>query len=340
LSAAGPTTGVSGPTGDAAVTNAAVTPGTYDLSESGPAGYTASGWLCVGASQSGGAVTLADGDTATCLIVNNDDPPPVAHLTLVKRVVNNDGGTALLTDWQLSADGPTSVTGVSGDSSITSAPVTPGTYDLSETGGRAGYDASDWICTGATTSTATSVTLADGDDVTCTITNNDTPAVLAHLTLVKQVVNNDGGTAVPTDWQLTAAGPTTITGTTGSTTVTDAEVGPGSYDLSESGGPAGYDASDWTCTGASISGVSVDLSAGDTATCTIVNDDIPATVSPTETTTTPGGGGSGGEPTVSPESLVRTGADIAPAFSLGVLLLLGGAGLVLLSRRATASRRH
>ena len=297
-------------------------------------------WLCVGATQSGSSVTLADGDTATCVIVNNDNPPPLAHLTLIKDVVNDNGGTALPTDWQLSADGPTPITGVSGDSSITSAPVTPGTYDLSETGGPAGYDASDWTCTGATGSAATTVTLADGDDATCTITNDDTPAVLAHLTLVKQVINDDGGTAQPTDWQLTAQGPTTITGTTGGAAVTDAEVGPGSYDLSESGGPAGYDASDWTCTGATISGVSVDLSAGDVATCTIVNDDIPATVSPTSATTTPGGGGSGGEPTVAPESLVRTGADIAPELGLALLLLLGGAGLVLLSRRASASRRH
>ena len=42
-------------------------------------------------------------------------------------------------------------------------------------------------------------------DVTCTINNNDQPA---ELTLVKTVTNDNGGTAVPTDWTLAAAGPT------------------------------------------------------------------------------------------------------------------------------------
>ena len=48
---------------------------------------------------------------------------------------------------------------------------------------------------------------------TCTITNDDQPAT---LTLVKTVTNDNGGTAVPTDWTLTATGPTPISGTTGS----------------------------------------------------------------------------------------------------------------------------
>ena len=38
-----------------------------------------------------------------------------------------------------------------------------------------------------------------GDTVTCTITNDDTPAT---LTLVKQVVTDDGGTAAATDWNF------------------------------------------------------------------------------------------------------------------------------------------
>ena len=47
---------------------------------------------------------------------------------------------------------------------------------------------------------------------TCTINNNDQPA---HLTLVKTVTNDNGGTAVPTAWTLAAAGPTPISGATG-----------------------------------------------------------------------------------------------------------------------------
>ena len=47
-------------------------------------------------------VALALGESATCTIINDDVP---ATLTLVKQVVNDDGGTALATDWTLTRDG-------------------------------------------------------------------------------------------------------------------------------------------------------------------------------------------------------------------------------------------
>ena len=61
-----------------------------------------------------------------------------------------------------------------------------------------------------------------------------------RLTLVKTVTNDNGGTALPTAWTLTGTGPTTITGATGSAAVTNASVNAGTYTLSESTGPAGY----------------------------------------------------------------------------------------------------
>ena len=73
LSAGGPTP-ISGATGSASVTNALVAVGTYTLSESGPPGYTAGAWSCVGGSAAGNQVTLAEGQTATCTIVNTADP--------------------------------------------------------------------------------------------------------------------------------------------------------------------------------------------------------------------------------------------------------------------------
>ena len=73
----------------------------------------------------------------------------------------------------------------------------------------------------------------------------------AHLTLVKQVVNDNGGTAVPTDWTLRADGPTPLSGTSGSAAVTDQTVTPGTYTLSEIDGPDGYTPSNWSCTGGS-----------------------------------------------------------------------------------------
>ena len=72
-------------------------------------GYAASAWSCVGGTLSGSTVTLALAESATCTIVNDDIP---ATLTLVKQVVNDDGGTAVATDWTLTATGPTPISRV------------------------------------------------------------------------------------------------------------------------------------------------------------------------------------------------------------------------------------
>jgi len=95
-------------------------------------------------------------------------------LTLEKVVINLDGGVELDTAWTLSASGPTPITGVESDASITSATVTPGTYDLSEAG-PGGYDASAWSCVGGTQTDDDTVDIAEGDEVVCTITNDDIP---------------------------------------------------------------------------------------------------------------------------------------------------------------------
>ncbi len=49
-----------------------------------------------------GAVTVGLGDDVTCTI-NNDDNAPALHLH--KTVTNDNGGTALVTDWTLKATG-------------------------------------------------------------------------------------------------------------------------------------------------------------------------------------------------------------------------------------------
>ncbi len=130
---------MSGPTGDPAVTAAAGCAGTLRPVGVGP------GWLCgVGVvvcrrDADRASVALALGESATCTIVNDDI---AASLTLVKQVVNDNGGTAAATDWTLSAAGPTAgVTGPTGDPAVTAAAVAAGTYDLSESG-PVGYAAS------------------------------------------------------------------------------------------------------------------------------------------------------------------------------------------------------
>ena len=252
------------------MTAASVSAGTYVLSEAGPAGYTASAWSCTGGGTlTGSSLVLTPGVSATCTIENDDQP---ATLTLEKTVINDDGGTAVATDWTLGADGPTPIEGVMGDPAVTGAAVDAGTYVLSEAG-PAGYTASAWECD-AGTLTGSSLVLTPGVSATCTIENDDQPA---SLTLVKTVINDNGGTAVATDWALTATGPTSITGATGTAPVTGAAVDAGTYVLSEAG-PAGYSAGAWECDAGTLTGASLVLTPGVSATCTIENDDQPATL--------------------------------------------------------------
>jgi fimbrial isopeptide formation D2 family protein len=381
LDAIGPTT-ITGVSGSAPVTNAPVDAGTYNLFETGPSGYTPSGWSCTAGTLTGSTLVLPNGVSATCTI-NNDDQP--GTLTLVKTVTNDNGGTALPTDWTLTATGPTTITGVTGSAAVTGVPVSAGTYTLSESGGPSGYAAGAWSCTAGTltgaslvlpngmsatctinnddqpatltlvktvindnggtavptdfilsatptppipgqdrvagaggvdavpvfagtyrlaeegpagyqplawscvggTSTSLTITLLPGESATCTKVNNDMPSA---LTLVKTVTNDDGGTAVATDWTLTATGPTNISGATGSDTVTNAPVDAGTYDLSESGGPSGYTPGAWSCTAGTLTGSSLVLPNGVSATCTIDNDDQPATLTLIKTVTNDNGG--------------------------------------------------
>ena len=48
----------------------------YLLTESGPGGYTPSGWTCVGGYQDANSIVLSAGEDAVCTIINNDDAPP------------------------------------------------------------------------------------------------------------------------------------------------------------------------------------------------------------------------------------------------------------------------
>ena len=213
-----------------------------------------------------------------CRITNTAISPT---LTLIKRVVNDHGGTAAATDWTLTAAGPTPISGSTGDASVSNAPVQVGTYDLSESG-PPGYDPSDWTCTGSGTQDGASVTLAEDQHETCEIVNDDIPA---RLTLVK-VVEGDGA-AEPTAWTLSADGPTPISGVTGSDEVTLATVGAGTYDLAETG-PAGYQASDWVCTGGTQQGASITVPLGGEAACTITNT-LPGTFDVAKTSDPPSG---------------------------------------------------
>ena len=194
--------------------------GTYALAEdpATTAGYTASAWVCGDKADSNGAVTLANGDDVTCTITNTTQP---ATLTLEKEVIN---GAAVATDWTLSAAGLTTISGVTGATTVTNAPVSAGEYTLSEDGPE-NYMASAWTCAlteipmqnalAATSieevvGTDNQVNLLNGQDVTCTITNTYVPPMDAAFTAVKVWVGgySTDHIAVPlTLWRQIEGGP-------------------------------------------------------------------------------------------------------------------------------------
>ena len=213
--------------------------------------------------------TMPEGGSLTCTITSNDNPPTTGGLTVIKVVTNDNGGTKPVSDFPLHVTNASST--ITDVSSGHSSQFDGGTYTVSETGD-SNYVA---IFSGDCNSDGT-VTVVNGEGKTCTITNDDKAP---SLTLVKQVTNDNGGTSVTMDWTLGAIGPSTISGVGGVTS--DSTFIAGIYVLSESVGPAGYTAGDWSCSKNNtepVSGSSITLAAGDTATCTIVNNDNPGTL--------------------------------------------------------------
>jgi hypothetical protein len=228
--------------------------GTYTVSESGgPSGYLAT---FSGDCDESGSVMLSDGDNKTCTITNDDIAP---KLTVTKVVVNDNGGTLEAFNFPLFVDGETQVT--SGEQNEFSA----GTHTVSESN-QEGYAASfsgDCDPNG-------NVMLAVGEEKTCTITNND---IAPTLTVIKNVVNNNGGAEVASAFQMYVGGESGQTSmnfagsATGTTVTLKANV---FYEVNEEG-PSGYTAS-------MSDGCSGTPSLGAVITCTVTNDDQQATL--------------------------------------------------------------
>jgi hypothetical protein len=141
--------------------------GSYVVSENTPpAGYTQTG--ITGDCASDGSVTVVAGATKTCTITNNDNP---ATIKLVKTVINDNGGTAVVSDFVLKVDTTTVTSGVANG-------FNAGLHTASEVE-LAGYTASDW---GGDCNADGTINLALGQNAVCTITNNDNPPHVGQIT--------------------------------------------------------------------------------------------------------------------------------------------------------------
>jgi hypothetical protein len=97
------------------------------------------------------------------------------------------------------------------------------------------------------------------------------------LKLVKNVIKNNGGTAVAHDWTLTATGAGGFSDFGDSTTFHEVSAGV-QYTLSESA-VAGYQAGNWSCNGGTFAAPNkITLALDEDVTCTITNDDIAPTL--------------------------------------------------------------
>ncbi len=226
--------------------------GSYNVTESGPSGYTAS----FSADCSG---TIANGQTKTCTVTNDDK---AAKLIVIKHVINNNGGTATAANFTLDSggtnDSPDDFAGA--ESPGTEVTLDAGSYNVTETG-PSGYTASfSAYCSG---------TIANGQTKTCTVTNDDQAA---KLIVIKHVINDNGGTATAANFTLDSGGtndtPDDFAGA--ESPGTQVTLDAGSYNVTETG-PSGYAASfSAYCSGT--------IANGQTKTCTVTNNDISPTL--------------------------------------------------------------
>ena len=142
----------------------------------------------------------------------------------------------------------------------------PADYSLTGITCRRGPGADDTVDSDTTVSLANrkaTVKVSAGESVYCTFTNTKA----TKLTVIKQVVNDNGGAAAAGAWTMnvTATNPSSASfaGSAGTTITVD----PGAYSVGESGGPSGYALQ-------SSVGCAGNIAVGQHLTCTLVNNDV------------------------------------------------------------------
>ncbi len=185
---------------------------TYTQRQDGSTAVLPTGGTVVnGASNVGGTFQVRLGSASGDKTINfqgGDVAPADPTLTLIKVVDNTGGGTALNTDWNLTAtlDGAVDPA-LSGTTGVNDS-VAPGTYTLAEeaAGTVTGSYIESWDCGETAISETNQIELAAADEVTCTVTN--TFAALAIDKVVTTTVPEGGfdvGDVI--EYQITVTNP-------------------------------------------------------------------------------------------------------------------------------------
>ncbi len=216
------------------------------------------------------------GQDMVCTITNTYIPE--GTITVIKYLPNDDGGVEEVTDFVLFLNGD------SVDSGAVNV-LPPDTYTLSEDWDNSHYnffpethsvdewyDVSYSCVDGNTVTTSPVVTLEDGHDIVCTITNDDKPAT---ITINKVLPNNDGGLEEITDFVFALNAVPVMEGEAN-------EVAAGTYTLTEEwfNEHLGEVISDrYTVSYSSnCANGSITVGLGEQAVCTITNDDKEAQI--------------------------------------------------------------
>lgn len=232
--------------------------GTYTITEDGASGYELTG--ISGDQACGPTITLNAGDSLNCTLTNDDIAP---QLTIVKHIINDNGGT--ITDpsaFTFKIDGQTEPQGQA-------VALNAGSHTVSEDA-FSGYAASVW---GGACNADGTIVLKLGENATCSITNDD---IAPRLTVIKKVINNNGGSKTASEFNLAVTGTNVVLGDLqpsskvtfpaaddpGITVTLDA----GTFSVSEANYPDYATSMSDACSGT--------IAIGETKICTVTNDDI------------------------------------------------------------------
>jgi hypothetical protein len=262
--------------------------GTYSVAETVVSGWALTDRSCVITGTAtpktfttvtnGVSVDLANGEDVTCTFTNTKQP-----ILRIDKVTVPSGSSQSFTFTPTGYNGGSTFPLTDAATPFSSGPVAPGTYSAAET------VPSGWALTGRScvlTGTATaktftqptngvSVTLAAGEDVTCTFTNTQ-QAILRIDKVTDPSGDTQSFTFTPTGYN----GGATFPLTDAATPFSSGFVAPGSYSAAETV-PSGWALTGRSCvlTGTATAktftqptnGVSVTLNAGEDVTCTFTN---------------------------------------------------------------------
>jgi len=240
-------------------------------------------WLGRALAFGGTVTTTADMITVPTCAALPPPAPTLSTLHIVKQVVNNNSGTATASSFNLHVKlAGTDVAGspAAGVASPgTSYSLSAGTYVVSEDANASYVQSFSGAC-----NSSGSVILAAGDNVTCTITNNDIPplpGVFTTLHVIKHVVNDNGGIASASAFTMHVKfSGTDVTGSPAvgtETPGTSYALTTGTYAVSENTNTLYTQSFSGDC---DANGNVTFVSTGETKTCTITNNDIAAVVVP------------------------------------------------------------